>query len=124
MKVDGLTNDEVKSHLQKYRLHTRRPSPTTIHNNGNLQAPQFVVVGGIWVQPPEYSGAVTATTTSGEVYAPMAAVQPASSSQIQRLQKDPSSLSDERFSHSGNRGCSNSPATSSSTHTTTTSPVF
>lgn len=24
MKVDGLTNDEVKSHLQKYRLHTRR----------------------------------------------------------------------------------------------------
>lgn len=127
MKVDGLTNDEVKSHLQKYRLHTRRPSPTTIHNNGNPQAPQFVVVGGIWVQPPEYSAAVTATTTSGEVYAPMAAVpavQPASSSQIQRLQKDPSSQSDERFSHGGNRGCSNSPATSSSTHTTTTSPVF
>ncbi|KAL4609890.1 hypothetical protein ACB092_08G013800 [Castanea dentata] len=132
MKVDGLTNDEVKSHLQKYRLHTRRPSPTTIHNNGNPQAPQFVVVGGIWVQPPEYSAAVTATT-SGEVgaangiYAPMAAapaVQPASSSQIQRLQKEPSSQSDERFSHSGNRGCSNSPATSSSTHTTTTSPVF
>nr|KJB64833.1 hypothetical protein B456_010G067300 [Gossypium raimondii] len=26
MKVEGLTNDEVKSHLQKYRLHTRRPS--------------------------------------------------------------------------------------------------
>ncbi|KAI4996113.1 hypothetical protein ZWY2020_041254 [Hordeum vulgare] len=26
MKVDGLTNDEVKSHLQKYRLHTRRAS--------------------------------------------------------------------------------------------------
>ncbi|EPS61273.1 hypothetical protein M569_13525, partial [Genlisea aurea] len=25
MKVDGLTNDEVKSHLQKYRLHSRRP---------------------------------------------------------------------------------------------------
>ncbi|GLT63706.1 hypothetical protein SLA2020_362500 [Shorea laevis] len=30
MQVDGLTNDEVKSHLQKYRLHTRRlPSATT-----------------------------------------------------------------------------------------------
>ncbi|KAM0060928.1 putative transcription factor MYB-HB-like family [Helianthus debilis subsp. tardiflorus] len=30
MKVDGLTNDEVKSHLQKYRLHTRRiPSSKT-----------------------------------------------------------------------------------------------
>ncbi|KAL0305844.1 UNVERIFIED_CONTAM: Myb family transcription factor EFM [Sesamum radiatum] len=28
MKVDGLTNDEVKSHLQKYRLHTRSLSPS------------------------------------------------------------------------------------------------
>ncbi|KAL1557972.1 transcription factor HHO6-like isoform X1 [Salvia divinorum] len=27
MQVDGLTNDEVKSHLQKYRLHTRRVPP-------------------------------------------------------------------------------------------------
>ncbi|KAL6551699.1 hypothetical protein OROGR_007853 [Orobanche gracilis] len=26
MKVDGLTNDEVKSHLQKYRIHIRRLS--------------------------------------------------------------------------------------------------
>ncbi|GFQ04735.1 two-component response regulator arr14 [Phtheirospermum japonicum] len=26
MQVDGLTNDEVKSHLQKYRLHSRRNS--------------------------------------------------------------------------------------------------
>ncbi|KAL3814194.1 hypothetical protein ACJIZ3_015462 [Penstemon smallii] len=29
MEVDGLTNDEVKSHLQKYRIHTRRVSPTS-----------------------------------------------------------------------------------------------
>ncbi|CAL9129864.1 unnamed protein product [Musa textilis] len=30
MKVDGLTNDEVKSHLQKYRLHTRKmPNATS-----------------------------------------------------------------------------------------------
>ncbi|KAL7240483.1 hypothetical protein ACSBR2_006183 [Camellia fascicularis] len=51
MNVDGLTNDEVKSHLQKYRLHTRTPS---IHNNNNFpQTPQFVVLGGIWVPPPE-----------------------------------------------------------------------
>lgn len=63
MKVVGLTNDEVKSHLQKYRLHTRRPSPT-VHNNANPQAPQFVVVGGIWVPPPEY--ATMATTASGK----------------------------------------------------------
>lgn len=27
MQVDGLTNDEVKSHLQKYRLHVRKLSP-------------------------------------------------------------------------------------------------
>ncbi|XWS34006.1 hypothetical protein CRYUN_Cryun21dG0002400 [Craigia yunnanensis] len=54
MKVDGLTNDEVKSHLQKYRLHTRRPIPT-VHNNANPLAPQFVVVGGIWVPPLEYA---------------------------------------------------------------------
>ncbi|KAI4314934.1 hypothetical protein L6164_027793 [Bauhinia variegata] len=28
MQVDGLTNDEVKSHLQKYRLHVKRVAPT------------------------------------------------------------------------------------------------
>ncbi|XP_073053900.1 transcription factor HHO2-like [Primulina eburnea] len=78
MKVDGLTNDEVKSHLQKYRLHVRRPGPT-IQNNHHTQAPQFVVVGGIWV-PPEYAAAVATASTSGDataingIYAPIAAV--------------------------------------------------
>lgn len=50
MKVDGLTTDEVKSHLQKYRLHTRIQTPSPL-----------LVVGGIWV-PPEYAhgGAATA----------------------------------------------------------------
>ncbi|KAI3803681.1 hypothetical protein L1987_31841 [Smallanthus sonchifolius] len=34
MQVDGLTNDEVKSHLQKYRLHTQRlPSSNTSSAN-------------------------------------------------------------------------------------------
>ncbi|KAJ1436724.1 SANT/Myb domain [Sesbania bispinosa] len=33
MQVEGLTNDEVKSHLQKYRLHIRR-FPTDQTNNG------------------------------------------------------------------------------------------
>lgn len=60
MKVDGLTNDEVKSHLQKYRLHTRRPSPSPQAGAG---APQLVVLGGIWV-PQEYATAAhTATPT-------------------------------------------------------------
>ncbi|XP_027339097.1 myb family transcription factor EFM-like [Abrus precatorius] len=60
MKVDGLTNDEVKSHLQKYRLHTRRPSPSI--QNG-APTPQLVVLGGIWV-PPEY-----ANTGGSAIYA-------------------------------------------------------
>ncbi|GMY11706.1 transcription factor HHO5 [Fagus crenata] len=33
MKVDGLTNDEVKSHLQKYRLHIRK-LPASSATNG------------------------------------------------------------------------------------------
>ncbi|KAI7757533.1 hypothetical protein M8C21_017079 [Ambrosia artemisiifolia] len=42
MKVDGLTNDEVKSHLQKYRLHTRR-IPSSKANQS------CVDVGGPWM---------------------------------------------------------------------------
>ncbi|XP_073049080.1 transcription factor HHO3 [Primulina eburnea] len=72
MKVDGLTNDEVKSHLQKYRLHMRRPGPT-MQNNLHSQAPQFVVVGGIWV-PPEYAAASGDATTANGIYAPIASV--------------------------------------------------
>ncbi|KAK1425632.1 hypothetical protein QVD17_20987 [Tagetes erecta] len=119
MKVDGLTNDEVKSHLQKYRLHTRRPSPT-IHNNNNSQTPQFVVVGGIWMPPPEYTTmASTSTPTSGDtnnskaVYAPVATHPPSMS-----LNKTNSGEKVDGHSHH------DSPSTSSSTHTTTASPVF
>ncbi|KAL9389473.1 hypothetical protein Peur_018078 [Populus x canadensis] len=132
MKVDGLTNDEVKSHLQKYRLHTRRPSPT-IHNNSSQQAPQFVVVGGIWVPPTDYA-AVAATTTAGEpstisaangIYAPIAAPPPAVPQNRQHTQSE-HLQSEGRGSHGEGGGAhsNNSPATSSSTHTTTTSPVF
>ncbi|KAL8035228.1 hypothetical protein ABFX02_12G083600 [Erythranthe guttata] len=121
MKVDGLTNDEVKSHLQKYRLHTRRPS-TTIHNN-NTQAPQFVVVGGIWMQP-EYAGMATTATSVEEsggggggaaaskgIYAPVAAA--AAPPPFREAKHKPSS------SHSGDGGGARpySPASSSSTHT-------
>ncbi|KAG0521471.1 hypothetical protein BDA96_08G163500 [Sorghum bicolor] len=44
MKVDGLTNDEVKSHLQKYRLHTRRAS-SDVGGGDHLAA---AAVGGLW----------------------------------------------------------------------------
>ncbi|OIV97194.1 hypothetical protein TanjilG_28945 [Lupinus angustifolius] len=68
MKVDGLTNDEVKSHLQKYRLHTRRPGPSL---QTGAPAPQLVVLGGIWV-PPEYASAAAASAHTGAptVYGP------------------------------------------------------
>ncbi|KAF8087372.1 hypothetical protein N665_0588s0040 [Sinapis alba] len=69
MKVDGLTNDEVKSHLQKYRLHARRPSQT-VSNNGNSQTQHLVVVEGIWV--PQSTG----TTTTTGIYGAMAAPPP------------------------------------------------
>ncbi|KAG5603771.1 hypothetical protein H5410_025263 [Solanum commersonii] len=142
MKVDGLTNDEVKSHLQKYRLHTRRPSPSSIHNN-NQQPPQFVVVGGIWVPPPEYTAmAAAAPAASGEasgvansngIYAPIAThpkgpLHDHASGGTLRQHNNKSPRSEERdrsHSHSDCGGVhSNSPATSSSTHTTTASPAY
>lgn len=110
--------------LQKYRLHTRRPGPTPIPSTGASQAPQFVVVGGIWVPPPEYAAVVT-TTSSGEAakasvgYAPLGTPPPASFDQ-----KKQSEESEGRGSHSaggGGAARSNSPSTSSSTHTTTAS---
>nr|XP_043624573.1 transcription factor HHO6-like [Erigeron canadensis] len=49
MQVDGLTNDEVKSHLQKYRLHTRRlPS-----NNSSANQSSVVLGGGLWMSPQD-----------------------------------------------------------------------
>lgn len=145
MKVDGLTNDEVKSHLQKYRLHTRRPSPSSIHNN-NQQPPQFVVVGGIWVPPPDYTAMATAApaasgdasgvANSNGIYAPIATHPKgplhdhASGGTLKqpRQHNKKSSRSSERddsHCHSDGGGVhSNSPATSSSTHTTIASPAY
>ncbi|CAA7053526.1 unnamed protein product [Microthlaspi erraticum] len=113
MKVDGLTNDEVKSHLQKYRLHTRRPATSvTAQSNGNSQQPQFVVVGGIWVpSPQDFTPPADVAKNGGVVYAPVATQPPP-------LPLPPQSpkRSVERSS-----GRCNSPAASSSTNTTTTS---
>ncbi|XP_010532126.1 PREDICTED: myb family transcription factor EFM-like [Tarenaya hassleriana] len=98
MKVDGLTNDEVKSHLQKYRLHKRRPAT---HGGGNPQQPQLVVVGGIWPlpQPPPPADATDGVNAAA-----------------QRSSPSPKRSEDRIISSR----CS-SLATSSSTRTTTTS---
>lgn len=128
MKVDGLTNDEVKSHLQKYRLHTRRPTPS-MHTT-TTQPPQFVVVGGIWVPaaPPEYAAAGETATVgpSTTVYTPVAAVAappPLLAPQKKVKQQSSQLQCEERGSHSHSEGARRygSPATSSSTHTTTAS---
>ncbi|XP_073131504.1 transcription factor HHO2-like [Henckelia pumila] len=138
MKVDGLTNDEVKSHLQKYRLHTRsRPSPSVQNNNINSQqTPQVVVVGGIWVPVSEYATMATTTTSgdasgvaapSGRIYAPIASVpQPFREAPASAYPQQRQLHSDDGGSLSGEGGVdgSHSPATSSSTHTTTASPSY
>lgn len=46
MQVDGLTNDEVKSHLQKYRLHTRR-LPSSNASSANQSS--AVLGNGLWL---------------------------------------------------------------------------
>ncbi|OIW01526.1 hypothetical protein TanjilG_19452 [Lupinus angustifolius] len=137
MKVDSLTNDEVKSHLQKYRLHTRRPSPMN-HNNGIPQPAPFVLVGNIFVQPHDYA-TVASSTASAElttvaapagIYAPVATHPPAVSHTLgdsikkppfKKVQPSEYSHSEERANQSEGAVHSNSPASSSSTHTTTTS---
>ncbi|XP_031478311.1 transcription factor HHO3-like [Nymphaea colorata] len=78
MKVDGLTNDEVKSHLQKYRLHTRRVPSTSIPMSSSQPA-QFVVVGGIWV-PPDYSNSTVAPSAHHPEAAPRTVYAPVATS--------------------------------------------
>ncbi|KAL4318728.1 hypothetical protein GQ457_18G000610 [Hibiscus cannabinus] len=63
MKVDGLTNDEVKSHLQKYRLHTTTRRPSSGPQAIGSPTPQLVVLGGIWV-PQEYATAAQSRCTA------------------------------------------------------------
>ncbi|XP_077221344.1 transcription factor HHO3-like [Tasmannia lanceolata] len=125
MKVDGLTNDEVKSHLQKYRLHATRPTQT-IPPSGTPQPHQFVLVGGIWVPPSEYRSSVASTSiATHEIYAPVA-ILPSQHQQCRKQsQQTPTSplhLEDRSIREEHSLGDDdntnlNSPATS-----TTTSP--
>lgn len=127
MKVDGLTNDEVKSHLQKYRLHTsRRPSSTAQSSAAaaTQPTPQFVVVGScFWVPQQEYAAAAAAAQpqvklasvasgSAGQVYAPVATLPSG-------LQQPSEKQQSEGRRSSGNTGdaSSDSPAASSSSQT-------
>ncbi|KAM0860235.1 hypothetical protein ACQ4PT_046694 [Festuca glaucescens] len=49
MKVDGLTNDEVKSHLQKYRLHNQK-SP-----GSSSSSHPIMLVGDLWAHQEQSS---------------------------------------------------------------------
>ncbi|XP_042386057.1 transcription factor NIGT1-like isoform X2 [Zingiber officinale] len=69
MKVDGLTNDEVKSHLQKYRLYNRRRSPEDKRTENIHHVQQFVLISGMCVQPQESTAAPPAVCTSGAALA-------------------------------------------------------
>lgn len=94
MKVDGLTNDEVKSHLQKYRLHTRQPNrnfhATTAH------APPVMVLGGIWV-PQEYAAEAAASVSQAAM--PHQNVESGEERQTTHMQATPS-YAEERYIHS------------------------
>ncbi|MFQ6648694.1 hypothetical protein Gotur_021446 [Gossypium turneri] len=54
MQVDGLTNDEVKSHLQKYRLHTRRLPPSTRTTTTPANQSALVLGNGLWMSHDPY----------------------------------------------------------------------
>ncbi|KAI3516765.1 hypothetical protein L1887_15777 [Cichorium endivia] len=121
MKVDGLTNDEIKSHLQKYRLHTRRVSPTIHHNDPHPS--QLVVVGRIWMPPLEYgtsSPASDNTNNAKGVFTPIASLPPSITAS---LYKTKLCNQQPHLDGKGSQSHSNSPSTSSM-HTTTVSTAF
>ncbi|KAK9164374.1 hypothetical protein Syun_005276 [Stephania yunnanensis] len=66
MKVEGLTNDEVKSHLQKYRLHTRRVPST---GSGTTGSP-VMVLEGVWL-PSKDQKPSTSNSQSGSPQGPL-----------------------------------------------------
>ncbi|GJN35327.1 hypothetical protein PR202_gb24083 [Eleusine coracana subsp. coracana] len=66
MKVDGLTNDEVKSHLQKYRLHTRRASSD---GGGDQQAATMTT--SLWSEQQQYATSQHSTSQSGSPQGPL-----------------------------------------------------
>ncbi|KAF9611419.1 hypothetical protein IFM89_032088 [Coptis chinensis] len=68
MKVDGLTNDEVKSHLQKFRLHTRRSpasGPTASESH------KLSLFAAVWVPEDQCGASVVSTSESVSPQGPL-----------------------------------------------------
>ncbi|KAK6946157.1 SANT/Myb domain [Dillenia turbinata] len=67
MQVDGLTNDEVKSHLQKYRLHTKRTPAAAAPAPSNQQLVLFAPhdQSGSPQGPLHLNGNAAGTSTTG-----------------------------------------------------------
>jgi hypothetical protein len=115
---------------QKYRLHTRRPSPSNNESANSQTAAPFVLVGNIFVQQQEYGGVASSTTSgemtkvvapSGGIYAPVAThPPPAATIKKPEFKKFDHSISEERANNNSEGAVhSNSPTSSSSTHNTT-----
>ncbi|KAK6143513.1 hypothetical protein DH2020_023861 [Rehmannia glutinosa] len=76
MQVDGLTNDEVKSHLQKYRLHTRKIPPTA-----NTSTVQPVMLGGLWMSQ-EHCGESLKLSSNSQSGSPQGPINLTGSSRV------------------------------------------
>lgn len=68
MMDDGLTNDEVKSHLQKYRLHTHRLSANTTPAIGNERVE---VLGRKWSAHEHYEASEQSNSQSSSPQGPL-----------------------------------------------------
>ncbi|KAL2512188.1 myb-like transcription factor family protein [Abeliophyllum distichum] len=88
MQVDGLTNDEVKSHLQKYRIHTRGV-PTNPSNSTNQPV---VLLGSLWTSQVQYGDSSKQSDTHS--VSSQSPLQLASSSQCTSMTED-ESMEDE-----------------------------
>ncbi|KAL5198539.1 hypothetical protein ABZP36_002051 [Zizania latifolia] len=81
MKVDGLTNDEVKSHLQKYRLHNARRLPSSAMVNQ-----QIVLMGGLWI--PQEQSSSQSGSPEGPLYFSASAIAGSSANTVSCEEED------------------------------------
>ncbi|KAG8081330.1 hypothetical protein GUJ93_ZPchr0007g5090 [Zizania palustris] len=81
MKVDGLTNDEVKSHLQKYRLHNARRLPSSAMVNQ-----QIVLMGGLWI--PQEQSSSQSGSPEGPLYLSASAIAGSSANTVSCEEED------------------------------------